>query len=101
MPIFNCYIFYLLIDILGANRYDHHTEFVVGLDFNLFVPGEIATASWDGYCTIWNTLNDQLRPPRMIKKPMNRPKATIPLNATPHMVEPGNLAKQQRGGEGR
>lgn len=24
-------------------RYDHHTEFVVGLDFNLFIEGQLAT----------------------------------------------------------
>lgn len=29
------------------NRFDHHTEFVVGLDFNMFVEGRLATASWD------------------------------------------------------
>lgn len=35
-------------------RYDHHTEFVCGVDFNLFVPGEIATSSWDRSVHIWN-----------------------------------------------
>lgn len=28
-------------------RFDHHTEFVVGLGFNLFREGMVATASWD------------------------------------------------------
>lgn len=27
--------------------YDRHAGFVCGVDFNLFVPGQIATASWD------------------------------------------------------
>ena len=36
------------------NRWDHHSEFVVGLDFNLFVPGQIATGSWDGHVAIWH-----------------------------------------------
>ena len=27
--------------------YDRHTEFVCGVDFNLYIPGQIATASWD------------------------------------------------------
>jgi peroxin-7 len=26
---------------------EHHTEFVLGLDFNLFVDGLISTCSWD------------------------------------------------------
>jgi len=26
---------------------DHHTEFVVGVDFNIFIPNQIATCSWD------------------------------------------------------
>ena len=29
------------------NRFDHHTEFVVGLDFSMFKEGQFATASWD------------------------------------------------------
>ena len=29
------------------NKFDHHTEFVVGLDFNMFEEGRLATASWD------------------------------------------------------
>lgn len=29
------------------NKFDNHTEFVVGLDFNLFVEKQLATASWD------------------------------------------------------
>ena len=35
------------------NRFDHHTEFVVGLDFNLFVEKQLATASWDKSCSIF------------------------------------------------
>jgi len=29
------------------NRFDHHSEFVVGVDFSLFREGSLATASWD------------------------------------------------------
>jgi len=29
------------------NRFDHHTEFVVGVDFSMFNEGQFATASWD------------------------------------------------------
>ena len=27
--------------------HDRHTEFVCGVDFNLYLPGQLATASWD------------------------------------------------------
>jgi len=29
------------------NRFDHHTEFAVGLDFNMHQEGVLASASWD------------------------------------------------------
>jgi peroxin-7 len=29
------------------NRFDHHSEFVVGLDFNLFNEKQLAICSWD------------------------------------------------------
>ncbi|KAJ3391007.1 peroxisomal targeting signal 2 receptor [Entophlyctis sp. JEL0112] len=34
--------------------YDAHTEFVLGLDFNLFVPGQIATCAWDESLHVMN-----------------------------------------------
>lgn len=35
------------------NRFDHHTEFVVGLDFNMHQEGLLATGSWDkSICTL-------------------------------------------------
>eukprot|EP00939_MAST-03C_sp_MAST-3C-sp1_P002519 g2519.t1 len=35
-------------------RFDHHSEFVCGLDLNLFLPGEIATCAWDRTLVVWN-----------------------------------------------
>lgn len=32
---------------------DFHSEFVQGLDFNLFVPDQIATCSWDRRVCLW------------------------------------------------
>ena len=29
------------------NKFDHHSEFVVGVDFNMFREGYFGTASWD------------------------------------------------------
>jgi len=78
------------------NRFDHHNEFVVGLDFNLFMPGEVATASWDGYCTIWNA-NGQMRPPKMMRRNIANQQiggAMPPVMASPSMVEGGNMKKQ-------
>ena len=35
-------------------KYEHHTEFVVGLDFNLENEDELASCSWDETVYIWN-----------------------------------------------
>lgn len=40
-----------------AKRYQHHTEFIIGLDWNLFEKGQLATASWDKSIKIYNILN--------------------------------------------
>ena len=44
-------------------------QFAVGVDFNLFSPGEIATTAWDGYCTVWNVSEGQARPTRLPNRP--------------------------------
>jgi peroxin-7 len=31
----------------AMNRFDHHSEFVVGLDFSMHQEGRLAAASWD------------------------------------------------------
>ena len=28
-------------------RYEHHTEFALGVDFNICVEGQVATCAWD------------------------------------------------------
>ena len=35
------------------NRFDHHTEFVVGLDFNMHQEGVLATTSWDKSASVF------------------------------------------------
>ncbi|PRP84768.1 WD40 repeat-containing protein [Planoprotostelium fungivorum] len=37
-----------------VRRFDHHTEFVVGVDFSLFIPGQMASCAWDETVQIWN-----------------------------------------------
>ena len=36
------------------NQFEQHTEFITGLDFNLFVENELASASWDKCCSIFS-----------------------------------------------
>ena len=57
------------------NRFEHHSEFAVGLDFNLFIPGQLATGSWDGHCAVWS-LNGQ--PPNKLMKPNGGQNPTQP-----------------------
>lgn len=35
-------------------QYDHHDEFVVGLDWNLEEPGQLASCSWDETVYVWH-----------------------------------------------
>eukprot|EP00356_Strombidium_inclinatum_P017028 CAMPEP_0170482438 /NCGR_PEP_ID=MMETSP0208-20121228/2460_1 /TAXON_ID=197538 /ORGANISM="Strombidium inclinatum, Strain S3" /LENGTH=128 /DNA_ID=CAMNT_0010755277 /DNA_START=555 /DNA_END=937 /DNA_ORIENTATION=- len=36
------------------NSFDQHSEFVTGLDFNLFVENQIAAASWDKTASVFS-----------------------------------------------
>lgn len=61
-------------DALGM-PYEHHSEFVFGVDFNLFRPGEIASCSWDEHVCIFN-INGP--PPPRIPPPPKRPGGPMP-----------------------
>jgi peroxin-7 len=39
------------------DSYDHHTEFVVGVDFNIFREGQLATCSWDETIEVFSYMN--------------------------------------------
>ena len=41
-----------------VNRFDHHTEFVVGIDFNLFNEGQLASVSWDKSVAVYRIDDD-------------------------------------------
>jgi len=47
----------ILWDVLREDpliqRFEHHTEFVIGLDFNMFIEGQIASCSWDETVAVW------------------------------------------------
>jgi len=44
-----------------VERSEHHSEFVLGLDFNLFIENLIATCAWDNLCAVWKIGNDPRR----------------------------------------
>mmetsp|Transcript_14592 Transcript_14592/g.37770 ORF Transcript_14592/g.37770 Transcript_14592/m.37770 type:complete len:329 (+) Transcript_14592:76-1062(+) len=56
------------------NHFDHHTEFVLGLDISLFQENLIATAAWDRTVCVWNCTQGPPppRPPGM-GQPVPRP----------------------------
>jgi peroxin-7 len=66
----------ILWDIVAEDsvllRCDHHSEFVLGIDFNLFRPGQIATCSWDEFVCVFDVAaGAPLRiPPIPKKKPL-------------------------------
>lgn len=40
-------------------QHSQHTEFVIGLDFNVFNQKQIASAGWDGRLLVWNWNEEQ------------------------------------------
>jgi peroxin-7 len=56
-------------------RAEHHTEFVMGVDFSLFQPGQLATCSWDEHVAVFNIRDG---PPPRIPPPPKRPGAQGP-----------------------
>lgn len=44
-------------------HFDHHSEFVLGLDLNLFQENQIASAAWDRTVCVWNSVQGP-PPPR-------------------------------------
>jgi len=44
-----------------VQNFDHHTEFVLGIDLSLFEENLLATAAWDRSTCLWNIVEG--RPP--------------------------------------
>eukprot|EP00744_Colponema_vietnamica_P012955 GILI01018171.1.p1 GENE.GILI01018171.1~~GILI01018171.1.p1 ORF type:complete len:129 (-),score=12.90 GILI01018171.1:59-445(-) len=65
-------------------NYDHHREFVVGVDWSLVSPNDVATASWDGTASFF-TLGQQVRPSPPLPIPM-------PLTPPPKVRQMANSA---------
>ena len=34
-------------------KFEHHREFVTGIDFNLFIQGQVASCAWDRQVCVW------------------------------------------------
>lgn len=47
-----------------VQHFDHHTEFVLGVDLSLFEENLMATAAWDRTVCVWNTLQGPPPPPQ-------------------------------------
>ncbi|EPR61732.1 WD domain, G-beta repeat-containing protein [Toxoplasma gondii TgCatPRC2] len=48
--------------------FSHHAEFVMGIDWSLFQPHFIASASWDRHTCLWSPLGDELQYPPLIRR---------------------------------
>lgn len=44
-------------------HFDHHSEFVLGIDLSLFEENLLATAAWDRTCCVWNYAHGPPPPP--------------------------------------
>mmetsp|Transcript_107207 Transcript_107207/g.298619 ORF Transcript_107207/g.298619 Transcript_107207/m.298619 type:complete len:329 (-) Transcript_107207:95-1081(-) len=58
-----------------VQHFDHHTEFVVGVDLSLFEENLLATAAWDRSVCVWNCVQGPPPPPppgmlQMPRQPM-------------------------------
>jgi len=58
-------------------RFDHHTEFVVGIDLSLFEENLLATAAWDRTACVWNCVQG---PPPPAPPGILRPRAQAQLS---------------------
>lgn len=36
-----------------VHRYEQHTEFVLGVDFNMFAENQLASCAWDEHVCVW------------------------------------------------
>lgn len=46
---------------MQVNKFEQHSEFVTGLDFNLFVENQLASASWDGRLSVFSVTDSKQR----------------------------------------
>eukprot|EP00924_Labyrinthula_sp_SR-Ha-C_P005098 snap_masked-scaffold_1-processed-gene-21.31-mRNA-1 protein AED:0.11 eAED:0.12 QI:0/0/0/1/1/1/4/0/319 len=58
-----------------VQKFSHHNEFVFGLDFNLFQPNQVASASWDENLCVFDLANPPQKIPHMGPVNQNNMKA--------------------------
>ena len=76
-------MFWNIADGSMVSRANHHNEFVLGLDFDLFHPGNVATCSWDEHMCIFNF---QRGPPPQRIPPVPRVRSSN--NKPPRALQP-------------
>lgn len=54
-----------------TRRFDHHSEFVVGIDWSLFEENVLATTSWDRSVCAWNVTSPPPNPPAGLQNKKN------------------------------
>jgi len=73
---------------LWCDRYDHHTEFVVGVEFSLFQPGLVASCGWDNLLYCWHQAGE----PPMPAGPRGAPGGPPPPGGAAPGGPPGGAA---------
>jgi hypothetical protein len=66
------------------DRFENHTEFVCGIDYNLFVEGLVASAGWDCKVVTFNLNTSGQQPPLSPPGPMGAPGQRSPLAPPPN-----------------
>lgn len=57
--------------------FEHHNEFVFGLDLSLFIPNQIVAASWDEHVSVFNSKGPSPARIPMVQKPINAQKPQL------------------------
>ena len=48
-------------------QYNHHSEFVLGLEWSLFQEGTLASCGWDSWMHVWHRSVHPLPPPAVAR----------------------------------
>jgi hypothetical protein len=48
-------------------QYNHHSEFVLGLEWSLFQEGVLASCGWDSWMHVWHRSVHPLPPPAVAR----------------------------------
>ncbi|CAH2040942.1 unnamed protein product [Thlaspi arvense] len=62
LPLPQCVLWDYMVEDALIGRYDHHTEFAVGLDMSVLVVGLLASTGWDELVYVWQHGTDPKAP---------------------------------------